>query len=163
MIRIFRFCALLCAGLGLGPGAAHVLELAPKMRYDAEMYMAVTSTLYQYFGSAGAVLQIGTILLTAALALMLRHRAAFRPTLVATLGFALSVTLWAVLVAPVNVEWFEVMTAAPAAAADAYVRLRPRWEFGHVMAFVVWLLGFGALVFSVLMETSSHGRRDRRA
>ncbi|MCF8061166.1 MAG: hypothetical protein K9M82_01500 [Deltaproteobacteria bacterium] len=48
MLRIWRFITLLLAALGLTLGAAHVLELPPRMQYDAEMYAADT------FGGIGA-------------------------------------------------------------------------------------------------------------
>ena len=153
MLRIWRFATLLLGALGLALGAAHVLELAPKMRYDAEMYMAVTSTLYRFFGSVGAVIQLGAIFMAFVLAFLVRHRPVFRLTLFGTLGLVLSLVLWAVLVAPVNAEWLEMMKSAPDAAPEAYLRLRPRWEYGHVAAFVAWLIGFGLLLRSVLTET----------
>ena len=34
----------------------HVLEMPVKMTYTPELYAAVTSTLYAWFGSVGAVL-----------------------------------------------------------------------------------------------------------
>ena len=50
-----RFITLILAALGLAPGAAHVLEMPVKMTYTPELYAAVTSTLYAWFGSVGAV------------------------------------------------------------------------------------------------------------
>jgi len=153
MIRFNRFATLLLGALGLTPGAAHVLELGPKMQYDAEMYMAVTSTLYRFFGSIGALIQLGAILMAITLTLLVRHQPAFRQTLFGTLGLVLSMALWAVLVAPVNAEWLEIMKSAPDFAPEAYRRLRPRWEYGHVAAFVAWLAGFCLLLLSVLART----------
>lgn len=163
MLRIYRFATLLLGALGLALGAAHVLELVPKMRYDAEMYMAVTSTLYQFFGLAGALIQLGAIFMAIVLTFLVRHRPAFRLTLFGTLGLVLSLVLWAVLVAPVNAEWLEVMKSAPNSAPEAYLRLRPRWEYGHVAAFVAWLIGFGLLLLSVLAETPSERGRNHAA
>jgi hypothetical protein len=34
----------------------------------------------------------------------------------------------------------------------AYVELRSRWEYGHMVAFAAWLAGFSALVYSVVRE-----------
>jgi hypothetical protein len=166
MLRTFRFITLLLGALGLGLGTAHVLELVPKMRYDAQMYMAVTSTLYQLFGSAGAIIQVGTIFMAAMLTYLVRHRPVFRLTLGATLGFVLSLALWALLVAPVNAQWSKVMHSTPDLAAQAYLQLRPRWEYGHAAAFAAWLLGFGLLVCSVVAETPADRgspRADSRA
>lgn len=153
MLRTCRFITLLLAALGLTLGAAHVLELPPKMQYDAEMYAAVNSTLYQLFGSVGAIVQIGTILAAIVLTILVRGRPAFRLTLLGTLSLMLSLVVWAAVVAPVNAEWLRVMESAPASVPEVYQQLRPRWEYGHVAAFVAWTTGFSLLVLSVLVET----------
>lgn len=160
MLRTWRFITLLLAALGLTLGAAHVLELPPKMRYDAEMYTAVTSTLYQLFGSVGAAVQIGSLFAGIVLTFMVRRRPAFRLTLLGTFGLVLSLSLWAVLVAPVNAEWLQIMQAAPESAPAAYLRLRTRWEYGHVVAFVAWLIGFSLLLLAALRETDPTTRRE---
>lgn len=153
LLRTWRFVTLLLAALGLTLGAAHVLELPPKMAYDAELYAAVTSTLYRLFGSVGAVIQVGSILAAAVLSVMVRGRPSFRLTLSGTLGLVLSLVLWFLLVAPVNAEWLRVMESASASVPAAYERLRPRWEYGHATAFAGWLAGFSLLLLSVLKET----------
>jgi hypothetical protein len=150
MLRGWRFITILLAALGLTMGAAHLLELPPKMQYDAEMYAAVTSTLYPYFGSVGAVIQIGAILAAIVLTFLVRGHPAFRLTLLGTLGLLLSLVLWAALVAPVNAGWLHVIQTAPESVPAAYLRLRPRWEYGHLAAFVAWLTGFSLLLASVL-------------
>lgn len=153
MLRTGRFAMLLLGALGLALGAAHVLEWVPKMGYDAEMYMAVNRTLYRFFGYVGAGIQLGAILMAMVITFLVRHRPVFRLTFFGTLGLVSSLVLWAVLVAPVNAERLEVLTTAPDAAPEAYLRLRSRWEYGHVAAFLAWLLGFGLLLLSVLAET----------
>lgn len=150
MLAFWRFLTLLLSALGLTLGAAHALELPPKMGYDAQLYAAVTSSLYQLFGSVGAVVQVGSVLAAAILTILVRRRPAFRLTLLGTLCLALSLVLWAILVAPVNAEWLQVMQTAPHAVPEAYVRLRPRWEYGHLAAFVAWLAGYTLLLLSVL-------------
>lgn len=156
MLQTCRFITLVLAALGLAPGVAHVLELPPKMHYDAELYAAVTSTLYRLFGSVGAAFQIGAILMAAVLTFLVRGRPAFRRTFFGTLGLVLSLVLWTALVAPVNAQWLEVIQSAPAAVPAAYLRLRPRWEYGHVAACAAWFTGFSLLILSVLTETSVH-------
>lgn len=153
MLRAIRFIAVLLAALGLTLGAAHVLELAPKMQYDGVMYSAVTSTLYRMFGSIGAVIQIGALVAAAVLTFMVRGRPAFRLTLWGTLALVLSLVCWGSLVAPVNAQWLQVMETNPAAVPDVYLQLRARWEYGHVAAFAGWLAGFVLLISSVLAET----------
>lgn len=151
-LRAWQFLTLLLTALGLTFGAAHVLELPPKMGYDAPMYAAVTSTLYPLFGSVGAVFQVGSVLAATVLTVLLRRHRAFRTTLLGALALALSLVLWAFLVAPVNAEWLQVTLSAPESVPAAYLRLRPRWEYGHVAAFTAWFAGFSLLLNSVLAE-----------
>jgi hypothetical protein len=40
------------------------------------------------------------------------------------------------------------------------MRLRDRWEYGHVAAFIAWLFGVGLLMLSILTEFSD--KRDNR-
>lgn len=157
MLRTWRFITLLLAALGLVMGGAHVLELLPKMQYDAEMYAAVTSTLYRFFGLVGGPLQVASIVAALLLSYLVRGRPSFRLTLFGTLALVLSLVLWFTLVAPVNAEWSRVIVSAPESVPLAYQRLRPRWEYGHVAAFIAWLLGFSLLLFSVLKETPTAG------
>lgn len=157
MLHAWRFLTLLLAALGLGPGLAHVLELPPKMEYDRQMYMAVTSTLYRLFGLVGGPIQVGAFLAAVVLTILVRRRPAFGATLIGTLGLALSLGLWTALVSPVNAEWAEALRTSPATAAAAYQELRPRWEYGHVAAFAAWLAGFSVLLYSVVRETSGEG------
>jgi hypothetical protein len=160
MLRTWRFIVLLFTALGLIFGGAHVLELAPKMDYEAQLYATVTSTLYQFFGSVGAFVQVGSVLAAAVLSFLVRGRRSFRLTLFGTLGLVLSLVLWIALVAPVNAEWLQVMESAESVPA-AYERLRPRWEYGHVAAFAAWFVGFSLLLLSVVQETPAHSPRER--
>jgi hypothetical protein len=153
-LKVCRFLTMLFAGLGLALGTAHVLELPPKMAYDADLYAAVTSTLYRLFGSVGAAFQIGAVVLAAMLAWMHCRSASFPLTLAGFLALLLSLSLWAAFVAPVNAEWLEVMRTTPHEAPAAYAELRERWEYGHVAAFVAWFAGYSLLVLAVLTESS---------
>ena len=48
--RSLRFTTLLLAALGLTMGAAHVLELAPKLRYDGALYTERDHRIVQHAG-----------------------------------------------------------------------------------------------------------------
>jgi hypothetical protein len=159
-LQVFRFATVLVTALGLSLGVAHTLELPPKMAYDAELYTAVTSTLYRMYGSAGAVLQMGSLVAVAVLCWLVRGSRAFRPTVAALLALVLSLGLWAAIVQPVNAEWGRVLQSDPSAAPAAYLRLRPRWEYGHVAACVAWLAGFACLVLSLLVEIPYQTRAE---
>jgi hypothetical protein len=152
-LHVVRFVALMLVGLGMTLGAAHALELPQKMDYDPELYAAVTSTMYRYYGLVGGPVQVLGVLAVGALCWSARgRRAAFRWTLAALVALVVSLVMWAALVQPVNAEWGRVLASDRAAAPAAYARLRPRWEYGHVAAFIAWLAGFALLVISVVVE-----------
>ncbi|MBN2885087.1 MAG: hypothetical protein JXM75_00065, partial [Chromatiaceae bacterium] len=109
-LRAHRFITLLLAALGLTMGAAHVLELAPKMQYDARLYLEVTSSLYRFYGMVGGPVQVSALIAAALLAYRLRGRPAFRLTLWGALSLTLSLGLWFALVQPVNAEWGRVLS-----------------------------------------------------
>jgi hypothetical protein len=152
-IRVLRFIALMLAALGMTMGMAHLLELAPRMRYDAKMYEAVTKTMYRFYGIAGGPVQIAAVLAAAGLAYRVRGRPGFRLALGGAFCLALSVALWFALVQPVNAQWAHILQTNPMWAPDLYLQLRDGWEYGHVCAFVVWLSGVCLLTLSVLAET----------
>ena len=153
-----RFVALLLAALGLVPGGAHVLELAPKLAYESALYAQVTSTLYRLFGSVGAIIQVSALIAAAALSFRTRGDSRFRLTALGAAGLALSLVLWGALVAPVNSEWARVIASSPASVPEVYAQLRPRWEYGHVAAFAAWLAGFALLLASSLAHSEDKER-----
>jgi len=154
-VRVLWFATLMLAALGMAMGAAHVLEFPAKMRYDAQTYAAINSTLYALFASVGGTLQILAIVASLWLAIQVRSQPIFRLTLLGAPCLILSVVLWFILVQPVNIEWAKLAGAAAESVADAYGRLRGRWEYGHVVAFAAWFVGMGVLVHSAL-STPSH-------
>ena len=133
------------------------------MGYDAAPYTAVTSTLYRWFGLAGAPIQLGAILAAALLAYLVRGRPAFRWTLAGALWLVLSLLLWAAAVQPVKVAWGEALRTGPEVAQAEYMRLRRRWEYGQLAAFAAWLVGLCLLIRSVLVDTSRGGALERAA
>jgi hypothetical protein len=139
-------------------GAAHVLELPPKMQYDAAMYAAVNSTLYRLYGIVGGAIQVAAIIAAIVLTVFVRGRPAFWLTLLGAFGLVCSLGLWFALVQPVNATWLQVLQTTPESAPEAYMRGRNRWEYGHVVAFIAWLSGVSLLECSVLVETpANHG------
>jgi hypothetical protein len=164
MLRTWRFITLILAALALTMESAHVLELPQKMQYDAHMYSAVNTTMYRYFAIVGGVYQIGSIVAAAGLAFMVRtRRPSFGWTLAGALCLLLAFGIWLAVVAPVNSEVAAVLRSAPASVPALWMRLRDRWEYGHAAGFVVQLLGLSALLLSVLVETGTDRRSDRRA
>jgi hypothetical protein len=76
----------------------------------------------------------------------------FSTTLLGWLCLLGSLGLWFILVQAVNTEWSSLSHSAPETMTAAYGRLRNRWEFGHVAAFAVWLLGVGVLVYAAVQD-----------
>jgi hypothetical protein len=151
-LQTARFVALLLASLGLVMGGAHVLELPARMKYDDDMYQAVTTSLYAWFGVVGGALQVSALIAAIWLAVLVRRRSSFLLTLSGVLCLAVSLGLWAALVQPVNVEWSLIPANNPSQALEAYRQCRDRWEYGHVAAFVTWLAGLISLQMSILRE-----------
>jgi hypothetical protein len=150
----WRFAALLLAALALTMESAHLLELPQKLQYGPEMYAAVNGTLYRYFAIVGGFYQLGSILVAAIVAYLVRKRgAAFRWTAIGVSLLTLAFVIWLAIVAPVNAEVARAHATAPGTIPDLWMRLRMRWELGHVAGFVVQLLGLSALFWSVLVET----------
>ena len=56
------------------------------------------------------------------------------------------------LVAPVNSKIAQAIGSAPESIPALWMQLRDRWEYGHVVGFVLTLTGFGFLVISLLAE-----------
>jgi hypothetical protein len=154
-LRTWRFITLLLAALGMAMGFAHLLQLPAKMRYDADLYAAVNTTLYQTFGVVGAILYVLAIVASVVLAVQSRRRPGFVSSLLGTMCLMLSLGLWFTLVQPVNLEWYSALQSTAVNVPEIFVRLRERWEYGHVAAFAAWLVGFAFLLRSVIVETPS--------
>ncbi len=140
--RALRFFSLLLVALGLAPGAAHLLEMPVKLDYTPEKYFAVTSTLYALFGSVGAVVQIGALVITGVLAFVSRGLPAVRFAVASAMLLALSLLAWGVLVAPFNDQWSEAIKSGSQSLPKLYAELRFRWEYGHAVAFALWLAAY---------------------
>ena len=160
-LRTWRFITLLLAALALTMESAHVLEMPQKMQYDAQMYAAVNTTLYRYFAVVGGIYQIGSIVAAVMLAFLVRaHRPSFGWTVGGALSLVLAFGIWLAIVAPVNSVVAEALRSAPDSVPTLWMDLRLRWEYGHLAGFVAQLVGLGALVISVLVETPKRWSRQ---
>ena len=141
--------------------SAHLLELPQKLHYDPQMYAAVNGTLYRYFAVIGGVYQLGSIAAALALTYVVRRRGpSFGWTLAGALCLSIAFGIWLAVVAPVNQQAAVTMRDAPDALPVMWGALRHRWEYGHVAGFVAQLIGFCALVCSVLVETPQSPARS---
>jgi hypothetical protein len=153
-LRIVRFAALMLGALTLGMGLCHLLQLPARMGWDQYLWVGSTvqGGLYSLFGSAGAVIDILTVTSLGLLTYLVHeHR---RPgvmlALSAALLFAIGLLLWWVLVYPVNVELAKWVNGPVPSDWTVY---RSRWEWGHATISLFELLGFAALIASVLADT----------
>lgn len=149
--RFAYYGTIMAAALGLIPGGGHLLEMPPRLLYDPELYMEVTSTMYTMYGAVGAVIQIFAITAGALLTILVRDTPAFRASFLGTGLLVLSVLIWFAVVGPVNAEWMEALARDRSTAAEAYAALRPRWEYGHLVAFAAWFAGFAVLLWSLFL------------
>jgi hypothetical protein len=154
-LRVWRFATLILVALSLGASFGHTLELPAKLQWDGPLYVAVQNEapgLYVMFGTVGAVIEVGAILAAASLAYLVRARQpAFRLSLVGAGLLLLALISWAVFIAPAN----SVMSAwTPDTVPADWTYWRNRWEYSHAVNFVLKVAGFGALLASVLAETT---------
>jgi len=112
----------------------------------------VQGGLYELFGSVGALIGIAAIVVLFLLAYFVREhgRPGFNFALAAALLFATAFALWWVLVYPANAELAKWVNGPVPADWTVY---RSRWEWGHAIIAMVELLGFAALIISVLADT----------
>jgi hypothetical protein len=153
-LKAVRFVALMLAALTLGMGFCHLLQLPARMGWDQYLWVGSTvqGGLYSLFGSIGAVVDVATVVVLGLLAYLVReHR---RPgvilALTAALLFAGGLMLWWVLVYPVNVELAKWVNGPVPSDWTAY---RARWEWGHAIISLIEVLGFAALIGSVLADS----------
>lgn len=101
----------------------------------------------------GGAYQLTSIMAAGVLAFLIRrHVAAFQWTLFAAVCLGLAFISWILLVSPVNSQIASALGRAPQSVPALWMGLRDRWEYGHATGFVLQLVGFCALVKSLLEE-----------
>jgi Domain of unknown function (DUF1772) len=161
-VRIWRFITITLAALSMGMAFCHVLELPAKMNYPASLYLTIQHSLYREFGSfPGIFSEVGAIVCAIALTFLVRkRRPAFNWTLAGAIFLALALIVWFSFVAPMNAQFAKwTVDSIPA----DWTRVRNQWEYSHATRFILQLIGFSALLISVLVETSKNRSRDRAA
>jgi Anthrone oxygenase len=153
-LKTTRFASLILAALMLGMGVAHLMQLPSRMAWDQYLWVGSTvqGGLYEAFSTVGALISIATVVALALTAYFVREhdRPGFRLVIAAGVLFGLAILLWWVVIYPVNVELAKWVNGPVPADWTSY---RARWEWGHAAISLVELIGFGALVASVLADT----------
>jgi hypothetical protein len=140
-------------GLSLGASFAHVLEMPAKLSLGADDYRTVQG-IYRTFGPVAAFLEPAAILGTAGLALAARNRASFRYVVVAGALSCAALLSWVVLVSPMNTAMAHWPDGMPA----DWEAVRARWEWGHVVGFVVKLGAFIVLARGLALDPAPNAR-----
>jgi protein-S-isoprenylcysteine O-methyltransferase Ste14 len=105
LVIAWRFVTLLFAALALGMAFAHLLEMPPKLRYPASLWVTLQRSLYQAFAPAGAILETGAVVFAAVLAYLIRgRRLAFPLTVAGAACLAAALIVWLVFTAPANAQ-----------------------------------------------------------
>jgi hypothetical protein len=150
-IKTLRFVTIMLVSLSMGMAFCHLLQLTPRMSFDAQLWRN-TQVMYQNFGPPiGAIIEGGAWLSAVALAFAVRHRRpAFQWTLAGAACMVVAQAVWWILINPVNAEM--VNWTIETIPSD-WAQYRAQWEYTHAARAVLELLGFGALVISALVET----------
>lgn len=152
-LKIWRLITLIIVALFMGLEFAHALELPPKMQYDGAFYVTIQNSLYRYFGAPGpgSFITVGAVLCAIALTILVRkHRVAFWWTLAGTLCLAIAFPLiYFLRIEPVNVV---IEQANATSLPTNWQQLRNQWEYAHATNFICSLVGFSALLISVLID-----------
>lgn len=138
---------------------AHLFEMPQRMKFDAKLWVDVTvfGNVFQYFGTVGAVFEIGAILLSLILIFLVRSRSrmVFYLTLGGTVFLIAAFAGWLIFVAPVNEELAKWVTnPIPPDWAD----WRRQWEYAHSVDAILKIVGFVLLTISFITETPDYLR-----
>jgi hypothetical protein len=163
LVKTWRFGALILASLSMALAFCHLLEMRPRLAWDAPLWIAATVTGNQFrlFGSVGAAIETLAWIGAVVLAVLVRHRqpASFRLTITGAALLVLAFLVWWAFVFPVNVE----MTGwTPQQFASDWTAWRAQWEYAHAVRAVLLILGLSALLLSVVVETPEEPVPARR-
>ncbi len=164
MLVAVQILAILLAALSMTAALGHALEMPGKLRLAQEHYLAVQPIYYPGFTIGGGLGEIGTIVASAGLALMLPSGSAASSLAWIACASALAVqALYWLLVHPVNKFWlkdskvdaasqgFFAIGAGDQAGAD-WRALRDRWERGHAIRAVFATLALVLIAASVAIS-----------
>lgn len=151
-LRIVRFVTLILTALTMGSAYCHALELPAKMGYNGSLYTTINQSLYWGFGHIGGPIEGVTVFIAAPVLTFLvrKRRPTFKWTLAGTVCLVLAFIVFLIFTEPMNREIFQ--WTAESLPAD-WTRVRNQWEYSHVARFILYLLGFCALLVSLLIET----------
>jgi hypothetical protein len=152
-LYLWRFSSIMSTAVTMTAAFGHLMELPPKMHFAPRLYVALHRTLYPNFGRIAGVAEILAVVTTGALAWRLRKQRSKAYPLTASAAGALAAAhgaFWS-LVSPANTT----MANWPLDSIPPdWTRWRNRWEYTHAVRALLITGALGALVSSVLQETS---------
>lgn len=150
-VRMMSVVALVMAALSLGPSFAHVLEAPPRLAvWSPELWRAATvfNGQFAWFAIVGAPLDVGTIIIAAALAWLIRGRSpSFGFAVAGAVLLAAGLAAWFTIVAPANTV---LATWEPGPIPDNFNVVRWRWESGHMLVAALKLCALIAISIAVV-------------
>jgi hypothetical protein len=154
LIRTWRFITLVLTALLMGTTFCHVLEMPAKMHYSPSLYLTLHRSLYAAFGppGPGPFIEIGAILAAIVLVFLVRNlRPAIWLTLLGALCLAAGLGIYFAFIEPANIAMKGMAVDLP---LPDWTQWRDQWEYGHVAHFALHLVGFCALLLSMMVESS---------
>jgi hypothetical protein len=139
--------ALVFVALTLGLAFAHVLEIAGKLRLGPHDWLRVQQNLYVAFGPIGGTCEVLAVLFSWLTVLGTRgERSVHRLAWIAAAAASAGLIELALVVAPMNT----VLSAwTPESIPDHWTRVRNRWELGHAVQAVLYVVAFLALTVAL--------------
>jgi hypothetical protein len=158
-VKIWRFASIYLTAITLSLTFSHLLEMPRKLNYDQELCRSVQHTLYLYFAVVGAPAELGAVLCLGVLCFLVRGRGrSFWLTLTAAFCVGGGLAVWFAFVSPANAQMAQ-WTTLP--LPESWLDTRRQWEFGHAASAILDLIGFAALIASVLFDPSLEPAQDR--
>jgi hypothetical protein len=159
MLRSILLISAFLAALVMGLALAHALEMPGKMRLDRERYYVVQTIYYPGFTIAGMAEPLA-ILTTAAAVLIGRGEPPFWLIAGALIALVLTQVLFWLVVQPVNRQWLASAKLSDVAdrffrirqaggSDEDWIRLRDRWEWGHLARALTAATGFVLLLLAM--------------
>jgi len=152
-LKIWRFMALMLAAFSLSLSMAHLLEFPRRMLFDKDLWVRVTvfEGVYAWFGSIGAIFEIGAIVTALIVTFLVRRRRKiFYWALGSSILLLFALISWIVFVNSANAELAHWLTNP--VPAD-WMRTRNQWEYAHAVNAFIKIFGMAALVVSVVADT----------
>ena len=139
---------VLLVALVMGTTLAHALEMPAKMRVSGSFWVECQH-LYRFFRYIGGPIEVAAVLISAALAYFTFGRATFGASLIASILLIIAFVVWAVVTERVNRQ------VAKWTAADIprdWERWRTRWEYSHLVRFLLHFVAFVSSVVATLLH-----------